>query len=296
MADNTTLNTMSGGDTIATDDIAALSAKVQRIKLGFGTDGSWTEVSSSNGLPVDSELAAAVAAADNMSNPTTAPVIAHLAAYNATTHERLRVVAGDAQAGTGMLAIVPMLYNGSTYDRLRGNTAGLYTQGTIAHDAVDSGNPHKMGGKAVAHGSNPTAVAAADRTDWYFNRHGIPFVIGGHPNIVTIEAAYTAAQTDTAIVTIATGLKIVVTSLLTRADNANTVDVGFRVGFGTANTPTTTGVVDSHPGVAAGSGTGVGDGSGIVGIGADNEDLRITSEAPTTGSFRVVAKYYTIES
>ena len=296
MADNTTLNTMSGGDTIATDDIAALSAKVQRIKLGFGTDGNWTEVSSSNGLPVDSELAAAVAAADNMSNPTTAPVIAHLAAYNGTTHERLRVVAGDAQAGTGMLANVPMLYNGSTYDRIRGNTSGQYVHGNVAHDAADAGNPNKIGGKAVAHSANPTAVAAADRTDWYFNRAGIPFIIGGHPNIVTIEAAYTAAQTDTAIVTIATGLKIVVTSLLTRCDNANTVDVGFRVGFGTANTPTTTGVVDSHPGVAPGSGTNVGDGSGIVGIGADNEDLRVTSEVPTTGSFRVVAKYYTIES
>ena len=37
------------------------------------------------------------------------------------------------------------------------------TQGNIAHDAVDSGNPIKVGAKAVAHGSNPTAVAAADR-------------------------------------------------------------------------------------------------------------------------------------
>lgn len=294
MADNTTLNTMSGGDTIATDDIAALSAKVQRIKLGFGTDGNWTEVSASDPLPVDTELAAAVAAGDSMSNPTTAPVISHLAAYNGATHERLRTVAGDAQAGTGMLAIVQMLYNGSTYDRARGSTGGQYVHGGIAHDAADSGNPIKMGGKAVAH-STPTAVAAGDRTDWYFNRHGIPFVIGGHPNVVTLEAAYTAAQTNTAIITISTGSIIVVTASEVTADNANTNDTGFRVGFGTASTPTTTGVVSSHPGVAAGGGVVKGNGSAIIGKGADNEDYRITSEDPG-GALRVVTTYYTIES
>jgi hypothetical protein len=39
-----------------------------------------------------------------------------------------------------------------------------------------------------------------------------------------------------------------------------------------------------------------GDGSGILGIGADNEDLRITNEVPTTGALRVTVSYYTIES
>lgn len=168
--------------------------------------------------------------------------------------------------------------------------------GDVAHDAADSGNPIKVGYKAIAHGTNPTAVAAADRTDAYANRAGIPFTLGGHPNAVTLEAAYTAAQTDTAIITIAAGLKIVVTQIQMTADNANTVDVGFRVGFGATTTPTTTGVVATHPGVAAGSGISRGDGSGILGIGADNEDLRITSEIPTTGSIRILVTYFTIES
>jgi hypothetical protein len=168
--------------------------------------------------------------------------------------------------------------------------------GSRAHDAVDADGPIKVGNVAIAHGANPTAVAAADRTNAYANRHGIPFTLGGHMNIVTIEAAYTAAQTDTAIVTVATGTKIVVTMLKTRADKANTVNVAFRVGFGTANTPTTTGVIDSHPGVPPGSGTTSGNGGGIIGIGADDADLRITSGVPTTGSFRVIATYFTIES
>jgi hypothetical protein len=168
--------------------------------------------------------------------------------------------------------------------------------GNVAHDAADSGNPVKVGQKAVAHGANPTAVAAGDRSDWYANRHGIPFVLGGHPNAITLEAASTAAQTDTAIITVGAGNKIVVTQIAVVADNANTVDVGFRVGFGAANTPTTTGVVLTHPGLAAGSGFSRGDGSGLLGIGADGEDLRITSEVPTTGSIRVLVTYFTIES
>lgn len=168
--------------------------------------------------------------------------------------------------------------------------------GDIAHDAADSGNPVKIGLKAIAHGANPTAVAADDRTNWYANRAGVPFVMGGHPNIVCVKANYTAAQTDTAIITVGSGVKIVVTKISVASDNATVVDVGFTIGFGAANTPTTTGVVLSHPGLGGGDFIVEGSGSGILGIGADGEDLRITSEVPTTGSIDVNVSYYTIES
>lgn len=357
MADNIELNTMSGGDTVAADDIVGV--KFQRIKMIIGADGSNDgDVSSANPLPIDSELPSAAALSDAIANPTAPMVGAGAMGWNTTTWERLRSGLGDGIAVTGLQNVLGMLYNGTTYDRMRGDTTngldvdvtrvipgtsashlgkaedaahssgdvgvmalavanaaqssfgadGDYTPiavdvkgntmnvGNIAHDGADAGNPVKVGGKAVAHSSNPTAVAAADRTDWIFNRHGIPFIIGGHPNTITLEVAYTAAQTDAAIITISTGSKIVVTQCLMDADNANTVDVGFRVGFGTANTPTTTGVVLSHPGIAPGSGVSRGNGAGIVGVGADNEDLRITSEVPTTGSIRIVTSYYTIES
>jgi len=51
MADNTTLNSGSGGDTIATDDIAGV--KHQRVKIEYGVDGSATDVSDTNPLPID---------------------------------------------------------------------------------------------------------------------------------------------------------------------------------------------------------------------------------------------------
>ncbi len=172
----------------------------------------------------------------------------------------------------------------------------LAVGGGTPHDSVDSGNPQKMGGKAVAFGSTPTEVAASDRTDYYAIRAGIPFVIGGHMNAVTLEYATTGAQTDTAIITISTGSKIVVTQIQAITDNANTAFPQMRVGFGTANTPTTTGVVLTHPGLPAGGGVSRGDGSGILGVGADNEDLRITCGAPTGGSIRVLVTYFITSS
>lgn len=53
MADNSVLNAGVGGDTYASDDIASLGAKVQRIKLIHGIDGtSDGDVAKTNPLPV----------------------------------------------------------------------------------------------------------------------------------------------------------------------------------------------------------------------------------------------------
>ena len=264
-------------------------------------------------VTADTELPAAAALADDTANPTVPTVGSAGLIYdpNDANWDRVRAVnatLNTAAADSGIQAVgltaqlddtTPTSVSENQWGNVRmSSQRALRVAGGIAHDGANSTSnyPTVNGGEAIAHGTNPTAVAAADVSKLYTNRAGILFVIGGHPNVVTLEAEYTAAQTNTAIVTISTGLKIVVTSVAVTADNANTVDVGFRVGFGTASTPTTTGVVSSHPGLAAGSGLVIGDGSGIIGIGADNEDLRITSEVPTTGAIRVVVKYYTIES
>lgn len=171
--------------------------------------------------------------------------------------------------------------------------------GNRDHDAVDAGEPVKIGARAIAHGANPTAVAAADRTDLYANRAGIQFVIGGHPNVVTSRTTYSAAaQTDVAIGpgTIGTGTKIVVTQVQVTVSNPTTATPSVVIGFGATNTPTGTGVVLAHPGIPGGGGVSRGDGSGILGIGGDGEELRITSAAATGGVMDVVVSYYTIES
>src|SRR3990167_4817159 len=182
------------------------------------------------------------------------------------------------------------------------NTAsdGASVSGDVAHDGIDAGEPVKMGMKAVALKANPTEVAANDRTNWYADVSGIPFVLGGHPNIITQSLQITdadGAATDVAIITVAANVAIVVTGYEVTADNANTVDVSCRIGFGTANTPAADAaqVIMFHPGIAAGSGVVRGDGSGILGIGASNEDLRVTCEDPVTGSINIVISYFTTD-
>lgn len=178
------------------------------------------------------------------------------------------------------------------------------TSGDIAHDGVDSGNPVKVGHVAIAHGTNPTAVAAADRSNWYANRAGIPFFIGGHPNVVSkghLIADSDGAQTDAALVgSISAGTKVVVTRMSVVCDNANTGDCAVTIGFGATNTPSpslsgVTGVIVNGS-FDGGAGVTIGDGSGIIGVGGDGEELRITSSDPVGGNIRVSYSYYTIES
>jgi hypothetical protein len=205
------------------------------------------------------------------------------------------------------VAAKAMHYNGTTWDRLRGDTTGTNIQGNIAHDSADAGNPLKIGAKAIAHGTNPTGVTANDRTDLYANRAGVLFTIGGHPNIIT-RTVYisdaTGAQTDASIVgTIAAGTKVAVTSVAVTVDSATTATggVAVKLGFGATTIPADSstganGILLDHKGIAAGSGMVLGNGSGLLGIGADGEELRLTCEDPVGGGLSVTFSYYTIES
>jgi len=58
MADNIILNLGSGGDLLAADDDG--TAKHQQVKIEFGTDGTFTPVTASVGLPVQVLSTAAV--------------------------------------------------------------------------------------------------------------------------------------------------------------------------------------------------------------------------------------------
>jgi len=188
-----------------------------------------------------------------------------------------------------------------TLDRKLYSVAG----GDVAHDGADSGNPVKQGAKAVAHGANPTAVAAADRTDLYANRHGVQFTIGGHPNAKSATYLATGSGTDDNVLpAISSGTKYAITRITITLDEATTVGVAVRLGFGTANVPAlpsaAADAVDDilvyHPGLVPGGGITIGDGSGILGVGGDGAELRITNEAPTSGTLVVTVTYFTIES
>ena len=172
-------------------------------------------------------------------------------------------------------------------------------EGDVAHDGPDLGAPLKWGAKAIDFGiGSVTTVADGDRTDVYASRNGVLWTLGGHPGIVTREYVATTAQTNDAIITASSALKIIVTAISVTVDNAVSVDVGVRIGFGTSAVPTiptdgnsVNSMILSHPGIAPGSGVVLGSGAGMLGGGALDEDLRITSEVPTSGSLRVIISF-----
>jgi hypothetical protein len=284
MADGVAI-TAGSGTTILTDETASGHAQV--VKLAYSADGSATPAT----VDADGVL---VNLGTNNDVTVTGTVTANLAAgtNNIGDVDVLSIAAGTNYIGRVRLT------DGTT-DTQVSTTGALFVGGAVAHDAVDSGNPVKLGARAVAHGANPTAVAAADRTDLFANRHGVLFVVGGHPNAQTIRHTYAAsAQTDTAIGpgTVNAGTKVVVTQIQATVSNATTATPAVRVGFGATNTPTGAGVVLSHPGIPGGGGVSRGDGSGILGVGADGEELRLTADAATGGTLDLVVSYYTIES
>jgi hypothetical protein len=124
----------------------------------------------------------------------------------------------------------------------------------------------------------------------------VVYELPGNINTITLKhTTITTAVTDAAVITVSSGTRIVVTAFTITLDNASTVFPTVLLGFGATNTPTTTGVLGAHGGVPAGGGFSRGDGSGILGIGADNDDLRITTTGNATGNgLQLIVTYYTI--
>lgn len=176
--------------------------------------------------------------------------------------------------------------------------------GNRDHDAADAGEVVKVGGVAVSGSATPTSVASGDRTRFIANQHGIPYMLGGHPNLITREYDFGAsAQTDVnlAAAVVAADERIYVTRFEALNDNATTATgVSVRAGFGTANVPTASatgvsGMIGTHPGLAPGSGIMCGTGAGIIAVGAAGEEPRLTSSAATAGNLHVLISYFLVD-
>lgn len=88
--------------------------------------------------------------------------------------------------------------------------------GDVAHDAADSGNPHKIGAKATTSQSGLTLVANADRTDAYAGIDGV-LLTRPHTNlesIVTGNASNTDGTSTQCIAAQAAGIKTYLTSII----------------------------------------------------------------------------------
>jgi hypothetical protein len=183
----------------------------------------------------------------------------------------------------------------------------LPTDVAIADDGAFTVGTSKVIGaglQAVSHGATPDVADALDAVIGLTNRHRIPFVLGGHPNLQSSEYFTSGAQNDDPVLpVISAGTIYVITGITVTCSAANATQPSVRIGFGGTTVPTqgTTGadgvakVLLSHPGIPAGSGIVKGHAGGIVGIGGDGEDLRITCTTPTT-SLIVQVDWFTITS
>jgi len=96
-------------------------------------------------------------------------------------------------------------------------TGKVIPAGDVAHDAGDSGNPVKVGGKAHPQdGTAPgTAVAENDRTHFITDEYGRQYVSDSHPNLWDVSADYAVAQTNTSVKAApGAGLKLYITDII----------------------------------------------------------------------------------
>ena len=160
------------------------------------------------------------------------------------------------------------------------------------------------GMQAVAHGA-PDSADAGDAVFAVANRNRVQWVIGGDPNVKSATYNRTDAGTDDNLMpAISAGTKYAITKITVTLDEACTVGVAVRIGFGTANVPalgsSAADAVDDilfyHPGLVPGACVTVGDGSAVLGVGADGAELRMTNEVPTGGTLGVTITYFPIAS
>jgi hypothetical protein len=265
MADNVAI-TAGSGTSVATDDVSGVH--YQYVKLADGAADSSAKIGgdATNGLDVD-----------------------------------VTRVQGSVTVANGGTFVTQE--NGSALTALQ-----LIDDPVIADDATVTAGTTKVmmaGGMAVAHGSNPDAADAGDGGMLLMNRHRVQFTIGGHPNAKSATYITTASGTDDNVMAaISSGTKYAVTRITITLDEATTVGVAVRLGFGTANVPalgaSQADAVDDilvyHPGLVPGGGITIGDGSGVLGVGGDGAELRITNEVPTGGTLAVTITYFSIES
>jgi hypothetical protein len=177
---------------------------------------------------------------------------------------------------------------------------GLYLS---ARDSVLSGRTGALAMTAtralITTPEGPAGEVLVDSTNAAL-RTSVVTVVTTQPKTQTVrEWAFTAVQDGSvALVTVAGGTKIRVAYAMVTCSNANTVNVGARVGFGgaglasTSSTTGAAGVFLSHPGIAPGAGVAT-NFTGVV-EGADGEDPRIELTVPTGGSCRLAMAYEVI--
>jgi len=219
MADNSSLPVASGNETFANDDIGGV--KYPRPKINWGPDGTANDVDVASGKPLPVQLRSPTGVAPVVTAASTAPVATDTALVVAMSPNTQ-----NANGQTTMANSTPVVLASDQ------SAVAVTPAGNVAHDAVDSGNPVKQGGKAVAGASGLTLVAAADRTDSYHGIDGIQYVRPhcGLEDIVTGNATNTDGTSTSCIASSGAGVKTYLTSVVLCNTSATAITVDIKDG------------------------------------------------------------------
>ena len=185
----------------------------------------------------------------------------------------------------------------STASKILAELAGGQSSVTIANS---SASPVPVAGFAAAHSTAPSTFAAGALVQGRLNTHGVPWVMGGSPAVVSYEWASSVAATDQILLSSAATTRWAITQISAFVDEGITNGVGVRIGFSSgalpaASTTPVAGMLFSHGGIVPGGGAVRGDGSGLLGIGSTDQSLRITADASSgVGQTRVLFSAYAI--
>ena len=150
------------------------------------------------------------------------------------------IAAGDNNIGNVDVVSLPALAAGTNaIGKLTANSgvdigdvdvaSAIITGGSVAHDAADSANPIKIGGRADT--TYQAAVADGDRVDALFDVYGQQRVRTDHANLWSYHLNTSSAQTDTQIKAApGAGLSIYITDIVFSTGAATAANIFFEEG------------------------------------------------------------------
>lgn len=205
---STMITSLSNIDT----DTTTIIGHVDGIEGLIGTTNTNTSNTATSVSSIDGKLPTTAAMADNTSNPTVTKIGSYLMGYDGSTWDRVLLAQPSADnvgasSFQGVVSTTTLYgYDGTNFDRVRADSGSVWVQGGIAHDAADSGNPVKIGGKAFSLDPSssgtipgPTAVAANDRVDQTMSLQGgkVEAVHSFFQTLTAINTTYDTTSTET---------------------------------------------------------------------------------------------------
>lgn len=219
--------TTADGDWVianATDKGELYVKHVDTVNINIASTGTAVPVTdNASSLTIDATSLPLPTGASTSANQTT--IIGHLDGVEGllTTIDADTGTLAGAVSGTEMQVDVVTM---PSVAQATASNLNAQVVGSIAHDSADSGNPVKVGFKAI--NALPTAVANNDRSDGVADLYGAQYVRTDHPSLWSYHEDSSSALTDTEVKAApGLGLSVYVTDIIVSLGAATALNIFF---------------------------------------------------------------------